>query len=288
MKKIFSFLPLLALAILFAYSCNTGGSGAAYTIKMRLNKGDTFNQDIQMNMLMNTSGMEMNMKMNTGSSFEVTNSDPVAKNLKMTYTKMDMSMDMGKLSKMKNMSDSIMKKNSNYVVGKSIILTMSKDNEITNVSGFDELMDNQPRDSAGRQMMKKMFSKDQFNSMFGMMFSMYPKKPVQVGESWNSDTKMTMSNMDMKVSNKYTLLSVKNGLAEIGIDGTIGSNGEMLKQPSGMKMDMSGTQKGTVTIRMDNGYLHAGSYKMEMKAEMQMMGQKIPMTMKTDYTLKGI
>ena len=55
-----------------------------------------------------------------------------------------------------------------------------------------------------------------------------------------------------------------------------------------MKMAMSGTQKGTVTIRMDNGYLHAGSYKMEMKAEMQMMGQKIPMTMKTDYTLKGI
>ena len=65
MKKIFSFLLLLALPVLFFYSCNTGGSGQAYIIKMRLNKADTFSQDIQMNMLMNTSGIEMNMKMNT-------------------------------------------------------------------------------------------------------------------------------------------------------------------------------------------------------------------------------
>ncbi|MEI9809673.1 MAG: hypothetical protein WDO16_18420 [Bacteroidota bacterium] len=29
--------------------------------------------------------------------------------------------------------------------------------------------------------MKKMFSKDQLNSMFGIMFQVYPDKPVKVG-----------------------------------------------------------------------------------------------------------
>jgi hypothetical protein len=116
---------------------------------------------------------------------------------------------------------------------------------------------------------------------------MYPKKTVKIGESWNGDTKVKMANMDMKVANKYTLLSVKNNLAEISIDGTVSGNGDMVKESSGMKMDMSGNQKGTITLRMDNGYLQTGSYKMDMKVEMQAMGQKIPMTMKADYTLKG-
>ena len=241
-----------------------------------------------MNMEMNTSGMEMKMKSTFGCSFEVMNNDSAGKNLKMTYTKMDMAMDMGALNKMQNTQDSLMKKNSENIVGKSIILTLSKDNEITNVTGFEEIMNTQMRDSAGKEMMKKMFSKDQFNSMFGMMFSMYPKKPVKVGESWDGDTKMNMANLAMKVHNKYTLLSVKNGLAEINIDGTIGGNGEIMKESSGMKMDMSGIQKGTITIRIDNGYLHSGAYKMDIKTEMEVMGKKIEMTMKGDYNIKGI
>ena len=147
-------------------------------------------------------------------------------------------------------------------------------------------MNDQMDDSASREMMKNMFSKDQLNSMFGMMFSMYPKKPVKVGESWTGETKVKMANMDMKVDNKYKLLSVKNNLAEIDINGIISATSD-IKQLSGMKVDMSGSQKGTITIRMDNGYLHTGSYKMDMKAEMQMMGQKIPITINADYTMKG-
>lgn len=173
------------------------------------------------------------------------------------------------------------------MVGKSVIIKLSKDNEITDVSRFDAIMNDQLQDSASGEMMKNMFSKDQLNSMFGMMFSMYPKKPVKVGESWTGETKVKMANMDMKVDNKYKLLSVKNNLAEIDINGIISATGDIMKQAPGMKMDMSGSQKGTITIRMDNGYLHTGSYKMDMKAEMQVMGQKIPVTINADYTMKG-
>ncbi len=85
MKKKFSILPLFVFSITFFYSCKTGGSGEAYSIKMRLNKGDTFMQDMQMNMEMNAAVVQMKMKMNTATSFEVTNSDTAEKVLKMTY-----------------------------------------------------------------------------------------------------------------------------------------------------------------------------------------------------------
>ena len=289
MKKIFLLASLFAVSISFFYSCNSGGSGDAYTIKMRLNIGDTFNQDMEMNMHMTTSGIETNMKMNTGSTFQVMNSDSAEKELKITYTKMHVTMDMGKLNTMNKMPDSVLNRTNENMIGKSVIIQLSKDNEIINVSGFDELMNHEGKDSAGRQMLKKMFSKDQINSMFGMMFNMYPKKPVKAGESWNGNTKINiMGGINMDVNNKYTLLSVKDGMAEISIDGTIQTNGEIGQQSQGVKMDMSGSEKGTLQIRMDNGYLHSGSYKMDMKADMQIMGQKIPMTMKADYTIKGI
>ncbi len=92
-----------------------------------------------------------------------------------------MTMNAGKLNKMGSTTDSIMNRTNNYVIGKSVLLTLSPNNEITNVTGFEEILNNQGADSAGREMIKKMFSKDQFNNMFGMMFSMYPKK---TGKSW--------------------------------------------------------------------------------------------------------
>ena len=286
MKRLLLISTLILVSSTFFYCCNTGGSGKAYVIKMRLNKGDTFSQDMQMHMVMNTAGMKMNMQSNTANSFQVMNNTANEKELKMTYQKIDMSMDMGPGRTIN--SDSLRQRASQNIVGKSVIMKLSNDNEITAVEGFEDIINSQT-DSAAKMVTKKMFSKDQLNNMFSIMFSMYPKKPVRVGDNWTSKSTIKMMNMDMTVENKYTLVSVKNGLAEINIDGTIGSNGELMKgSASGMKMDLSGTQKGTITIRMDNGYLHSGSYKMDMKSEMEMMGRKMEMVMNADYTVKGI
>lgn len=272
-------------SIMFLYACHSGGSGEAYTIKMRLNKGDTFRQDMQMNMLMNSFGMEMKMKMNSDYSFEVMNSNENEKDLKITYTNMNMSTDMGTLKRIN--TDSLMNKNYENIIGKSVIIKLSKNNVITDVQGFEDILNSQARDSASTAVLKKIFSKEQLNSTFGMMFNIYPKKPVQVGESWTNESKVKMANLDMKIASKYTLLSVKNGMAEINMDGDVSGTNDVMKITSGVNMQMTGKQKGTVTLRMDNGYLHAGSYKMDMKADMEMMGKKMSMTLKAEYLIKG-
>jgi hypothetical protein len=196
-------------------------------------------------------------------------------------------MDMGNKMQSAINTDSIMDASVQKVVGKSVVLELSPANEITAVKGFDSLMQNNAADEASRQMIEKMFSKDQMSNLFGLMFSMYPNKPVKIGETWNAKTKANIASIDMMINIKYTLVGVKNGLADIDVDGIIDGKGEMKQQGMAISIAMSGSQKGMLTIKMDDGYLQNGSYKMDIKAGMEMMGQKIPMTIKADYFLNN-
>jgi len=291
MKKFNCFLLLAAMLGLTLFSCNSGLSGPAYTIKMRMNKADTFHQNMKMNMMMNMTipGAPTNMKMtmDAGLKFEVLSNNNDNKELQFTYNSMHMSMDMGNAMQSAINTDSIMDVTAQKIVGKSVVLELSPTNEITAVKGFDSLMQKSANDEAGRQMMEEMFSKDQMNNLFGMMFSMYPNKPVKVGESWNVKTKVNIAKMDMTINIKYTLIGIKNGLADIDVDGVLDGKGEMKQPAMAISVAMSGSQKGMITIKMDDGYLQNGSYKMDVKADMEMAGQKIPMTIKADYLLNN-
>jgi Family of unknown function (DUF6263) len=287
MKKfnLYFLITVAFSAVLF--SCNDGLSGEAYTIKMRMNKADTFHQNIKMdmNMKMNVMGQAMDMKMNmdAGITFEVTDTTATSKELKLTYTKMHMGMDMGNKAMAAINMDSIMNASIEKMIGKAVLIELSSSNEITQVKGFDSLLLNSSDNEASKQMMEKMFSKDQMNNMFGMMFSMYPGKPVKVGETWTSKSKVNLANIDMQINIKYKLAGVKNGLADIDVDGIIDGKGDMKQNGMSIGMTMSGTQKGMLTIKMKDGYLENGSYKMDVKADMEMAGQKVPMTIKANY-----
>ena len=279
---------LFAAAAFLMLSCNSHGGSDGYTLKMRLNKGDKFSQAMTMDMDMNMTVMGMQkdvkMKMDVGTDFEVLDSTAAGKDLKITYNKMVMHMDAGMGNNA--MMDSLMNKSTGAVVGKSVVVTFAG-NKVTDVKGFDELMAGNTSDSTTRKMMEKMFSKDNFNSMFGMMFGLYPNKPVKEGESWSTVNNMDISGMNMGVNTKYTLLGVKDNIAEIGVDGTVDSKGTMKQGAVNMDMDMKGTQKGKLNVKLSDGYLQTGTYDMDITADMNVMGQKMPMKMKATYTLKG-
>lgn len=287
MKK--NILALVASIVCTALliSCNNGLPGEAYTIKMRMHKADTFHNNIRMgmNMQMNMMNQPIDMKMNMDANLklEVMDSSNAGRELKLTYNSLHMSMDMGNKAMAAVNSDSIMNASAGKVAGKSVILELSPNNEITGVKGLDSLMVNNNDDEASKKMMEQMFSKEQMNSLFSMMFSMYPAKPVKVGETWTATTKVNLANIDMKVKMKYTLAGIKNGIADIDVDGIIDGKGEMKQEGMTIGVSMSGTQKGTLNIKLEDGYLKNGGYKMDVKADMEMMGQKIPLTIKADY-----
>ncbi len=285
MKKIlWVFMPALFLLLLGA--CNTK-TGNGYTIKMRLARGDKFEQNMEMdmNMNMNIAGIsrDMKMKMITGSAFNVEDSSAAGRDIKITYTKMNMKMDMGLGTNIN--TDSILNKTMGGIVGKSVHVILAG-NKITSVKGFDSLA-TAIQDTASAKMMQKMFSPESLNNTFGMLFSLYPNKSVKEGDSWTSDNVLDVSGMSMKIKTTYTLLRVKDNIAEIKMDGLIDSKGTMAQGAVNMEMDMKGSQKGQMNIKLSDGYLSTGNYDMDIDATINTMGQKLPLKMKATAKLTG-
>jgi hypothetical protein len=290
MKKLLFNLVLLGGLVSFLASCK---SGEAYTIKMRLKDGDNFEQQLKMNMNMNMSmmGKSMDMKMGITNAcrFDVMAATEKEKQLKMTYTDMQMSMSVPGMGDQSEMMDSILNKSKSHIIGKSVTLVMDDKNNITDVLGFEQLMadSTNPDMAQTREMVKGMFSKDQVKSMWGMMFAVYPGKPVHVGDTWKGESELSVSGMKMKIKYNYKLKAVHDGLADIELDGVIDGKGSMTNLPVSMEMDMKGKQNGTMTVKLEDGYIRGGKYSMDVSADMDVMGQKIPVTMKGDYEITG-
>lgn len=290
MKKIF---PILALLIFFIISCKSkdkAGSGPAYTLKMRLAEGDKFGQDMDMSMDMRVAGMSMNMnmKMNMTMEMEVLDDTADLKKLRFTYVKAKMSMDIIGLPETAPNTSDIMDKAAARMEGKSIILLLNKNNEIVDVTGFTEMMDDTYSDDlAAREQMEKMFSKEQLNSMMGMMFQMYPDHPVRVGDTWEKESDIGMGPLKMRMKNKFRLEQVSNGIATVQIETKYSGKGKMEQNNMSVDMDMDGTQSGKIGVGLDDGYLEGADYKMKVKAKANIMGQKITYDMQGDYLMKG-
>ena len=283
-------LSLLVPALLFI-SCNLGGSGEAYTLKMRLAKGDHFTQDmdIKMEMAMEMMGQKMNTKMDMKGDmiFEVLGDSSNLKKLTMTYGNLKMGMGFDGMG-MNNMNfDSVMTAAASRINGRVVTMYLNDKNEVVETSGFGEVMIDETLEAATKEQIKKMFSKEQMNSMLGMMFQMYPDKPVRVGDSWEKEIETAMAEIKMKAKGKYKLKSVKDGIAYIDVSGKFNGKGSMNQQGVNVDMDMSGDQEGTISIGLADGYLKDNNFKMNIKAEMEVMGQKVPMNIKAYYLMKG-
>jgi uncharacterized protein DUF6263 len=276
----------LSLVGILSTSCKSKKSGGdAYTIKMRLNPGDKFGQDLDMNMKMGFSAagqqMDMNMGINGITAFEVVNDSGGMKQLLMTYKKMDISSEMKTAEGTKQIGN---KDIGSRLVGKAIKLSMNDKNEITNVEGFESILDS--TNAEANAQMRQLFSKDQMNSLFGMAFQMYPDGPVHVGDSWEKERDISMAGIKMKMKANYELKSVVNGVAHITVDGKIKGQGSMGQNGVNVSMDMDGSQKGSYDIGLANGYIKDSQVSMDVKANMEAAGQKIPMTMTGYYIIK--
>jgi hypothetical protein len=166
-------------------------------------------------------------------------------------------------------------------------MLINEKNEIVDVTGFEEVMIGDNFEEATRLQMKKMFSKEQMNSMLGMMFQMYPDKPVKAGESWEKEIETAIAEVKMKLKAKFKLKSVKDGVAFIEVSGKFNGNGSMNQNGVEADMDIQGEQDGQMSIGLADGYMKSNDYTMDMKASMNVMGQKVPMTIKAKYLMKG-
>lgn len=293
MKILKLFLPVLILGTIFSACKNNSESGEAgdgsYTLSLTLKDGETFAQNTRtdMKMQMNIMGKDntMNLSSEAGTDMQLIKDSADTKEIKLTYTKMINHIDMGAMGMGKNM-DSVMNRQQERMVGKSLTMKLVN-NKITDVSGGDAVFTN--GDSAQQAIMKGMMSKENLNNMFGQLLNIYPEKPVSVGDSWKSTTSMNMNGMQMSIDTKYLLQSVEGNIANIKVTGVLKTDGKMSLPGNPMEIDvkMTGDQSGNIQMMIDKGVVTKGNFTTKIKGDMEVMGQKIKMTMDMDQGYSG-
>ncbi len=258
----------------------TDGPGGSEEIELKMNltkgkkydMGFTMSTDVEMNMMGQTvnSKTEMNMGMdyevmdiNTAGNYVVRNT---YRTVKMSGETMGMKFDYdSETDKASGIQGEQMSKSMKKMIGQYTELEIDKLGKIiktTNSPGLDE----------GNDGKKRKGGIENFN------FNSYPDKKIKVGDTWESTIDQEMEKMSIVIKTTHKLISVKDGIAEISIDGTFN-----LKE--GAPGKITGTQKGTSKIEIATGINKESVIDQNIDMEMDDMGMKMPMKMKNKITI---
>lgn len=308
MRKIF-FLLLVVTAIgSFISGCNGSKSGGdAVTLKFNLEKGKNYVYGMKSHFDMDAEMMGQKIKsggdIDFGFKMNVEEVDAAGnRTVACTYDAIKfkinaMGMDMGYDSKnvgdttKENMMNGMFRKLFGSMVGKSFKMTWTPKGEITKIEGLKEMVTamgqsmDMPEEMRGQmeKQMEQSFSEDQIKQSFSQGFSIYPENPVKVGDSWNKTMSRNVNNMKMDIDVKYTVKDIKADAVILNMEGKIKGNGET--GSSAMKMDISGSQKGTMEIELTSGMPKTGNIDMDMKIAAGQMPK--PMDMKMTIVIDG-
>lgn len=313
MKRILLLLIPALIALLSA--CNS--SSEKYSLKPTFKAGESYSLDYKIDIDQDVMGMNNKMLMNLGYVMKIKNITPrqyiemdfmynhMGVNMKsaMFTVSYDSDSSYGSSGKAdaefdpKNaggMIKNIYGKIFSQLLNKQIQVTLDASGKVKEVKGYREIM-NSIKDSlelsspGNTKALDDMMNEEQINQVFQQTFGTFPNKPVAIGEQWKNEIRLTQNGMPMRFSNTYKIAEIfkKENEAIVDINSIVSMDINDGKVKNNMKMDVSGTQTGKLTIDLATGMIKTGKQIMDIKVNMEVMGQKVPMTMKGTTTLTG-
>ena len=174
----------------------------------------------------------------------------------------------------------------NSLVGKTMNVIFKPDGSVKSVSGFQAIMDEIQKSMADNTAVQQLvggflqsFNEDAMKNMFEQSFKIYPDNEVKVGDSWNGDVSFAVAGMKNDMKNTYTLKSVQNGMALLDVVSVID-----MKLGAGMEGEISGNQKGEISLNVQTGMPINSVLTQNMKGTISMQGTEILMDMETKAT----
>lgn len=280
------------VAILFhtilLISCKgTSEKSDAVDLKFNLKEGESFVYEMKTSMKGNVQGQKIESEMNFVYGIEVISDVGGLKTIKATYEAIAAKISTGPLNLDLNtdkpQKDSLVdfQKNATGAIesmfysmkGKDFQLKIDKKGEIFEVLGFQELqneiVNSLAEDSTSRQLVTQMFN-SQFNEertrkSFSQAFSIYPDRPVKVGESWTRNISIGgVVSAEAKTIYKVKEIASPNVTLEVITD---------INTPQ-----FKGLQNGTIYVNSNDGLITR--YDLEQKLTS-------PMNMITKNTISG-
>ena len=146
------------------------------------------------------------------------------------------------------------------LVGSEITMEVTPEGKVKRLDGFQEIIDkiidelNIPDSRQRNEIisgLQKQFGDEAMRQSFEQMTAFYPENPVDTGDSWHTDIAMDVG-FPVIVESDYTMLSRKDGIADIDVLSIVRSNPNSEGIDMGLfslSYDIEGDQKGL--IKMD-------------------------------------
>jgi hypothetical protein len=154
--------------------------------------------------------------------------------------------------------------------------------EVTNVTGFDELIQSLGSSPQAAGMMKGMMNDDMMVNFFNYL----PKEKVGKGDKYSSVVAMPEM-MNMEVTTNYIVNEISKEELVLDVDSKIDLNPTEPIVQNGMSVNVkaTGTQKGSYVVSREDGMPKSSEIKQEMEMTMSMKNPQngedmtIPMTL---------
>jgi len=284
-KRGLRFFLFITAGVVFVALCNTGA--AAVTLQLKLAKGKTYYQRtvIDQHMVQTVMNMQqvMDQSMGTGLKMDVLDVDGQGNmRIRNTYN-WSMSKRTGPMGSLdydsaKQPTPPAGAEPFAALLGQGFVLRISPKGEVLDVNGVEELQAAvRKRLPPGAEADPALGALNQFldgkgiKQMVESALSVYPDKPVEVGESWGK--KRVMSPMfELTIDSKWTLQKREAGMATIAMTSSLRSNADKPVEAGGMKMtfDLAGTQDGTLRMQEVTGLIVSGLAQQQLKGEIKL------------------
>ncbi|MDR2026408.1 MAG: DUF6263 family protein [Prevotellaceae bacterium] len=289
-----SILGLVFMSVLF--SCDNKDK---ITLQYSLKQGETFSHDIVMNVDMvqkiANKDVKNNLVVNMKRTFEVKENHKDSCTLEGKYREWKIEGSMPLLSADRISFDSNTAENIatpanlspalKAVIGKPFEIVLTKTGKVRSVKGMDKLTEasmNAFDDSVPVNTRKQMLEQ------FGVQFSdeafktdiesntYFPDKPVGTGDSWDVSTVTTASNFIINSDLKSTLKSIEDNTVTLYIEGTVSTPEGYEQDVNGVKtkVTLKGTQKGTLKISKDTGWIISSDMMVNFNGSIELLGVK--------------
>lgn len=138
-------------------------------------------------------------------------------------------------------------------------LIYSSKGDIVGAPGMDKMLDAMflelPEEA--KAAIQTQLNEEVFLQMFQSISNFYPSMPLKIGSTWNQSNHLSIMGMDMDIDIIYTLVSRKDGKANIEIAGVVSTDPEgpgMELMGMTMNYDLTGTQSGIMVVEESTGW----------------------------------
>lgn len=279
---------VIVVALLLSFSSNNllaqDIDSPKLDLHLNLTPGDSYLYSVSINqkMVQEIIGeqLEMNQKLNTDYKYTVESNDGESIKIKASCEKMQLTVDypgdqIEYNSELKG-SDSRFSDLDN-LIGKPFYIFMDTKGNIYKTEGFKELGDG----LQSNEFVKQLFTDSALINSLNM--NIYPTEPISVGTSWNKVAYIDLMNVKLQNNLSYTLEGTSEDLAWINVNGDITG----LANNSDLKLNLKGTQTGTIETDLESGLISNGNIQMEIEANIQSLDLVSPMKLSSETNISS-